>query len=374
MQRQVITAETVRVARAAGQTLIAVSRGDIVTQQARDDARRCGIRLVDGSASGQQVQVPDGAHALPGHVPGVFLPPAPSMTGGVVPAAGIGAGPAGSVGAGGSVRSDSSTVPTGLADASASVRAAAPSSGQIADRMPAPSVAPAPWGQADVEALRALLGSLQAGMGVPAPVAGAAPSGTAVETTGGAAGVSSVAPSPALSQHLAEEALIAQVRGQVRAMLPAGVVVDDSCIAEAIHRVLGGAGQGGQPRQIRPGVRQASGVTHVDARAQNWGRNAGKDSVGVMEVLSPALGDAAAVGYLEWENMTVPWTFRRPEALVILEGAVTLSIEGTAFSAAAGDVFTLPAGSEVELRASGHVKCVTVACLPDTGGHQGNKA
>lgn len=150
-------------------------------------------------------------------------------------------------------------------------------------------------------------------------------------------------------------------------MLPAGVVVDDSCIAEAIHRVLGGAGQGGQPRQIRPGVRQASGVTHVDARAQNWGRNAGKDSVGVMEVLSPALGDAAAVGYLEWENMTVPWTFRRPEALVILEGAVTLSIEGTAFSAAAGDVFTLPAGSEVELSASGHVKCVTVACLPDTG-------
>ena len=72
--------------------------------------------------------------------------------------------------------------------------------------------------------------------------------------------------------------------------------------------------------------------------------------------------------------MTVPWSFRRPEVLVILEGAVTLSIEGTAFSAAAGDVFSLPAGSEVELSASGHVKCVTVACLPDTGGHQGNKA
>ena len=359
MQRQVITAETVRIARAAGQTLIAVSRGDIVTQQARDDARRCGIRLVDGSASGQQA--PDGAHALPGHVPGVFLPPAPSATGGVAPAAGIGAGPEAPAGSG----------------APASIPTATRSPDQISDRMPGQSAAPAVWGQADVEALRALLGSLQAGMGAPAPVASpvagreAASSTMTGAPTGGMtgepAGAASAAPSSALLQNLAEEALIAQVRGQVRAMLPAGVVVDDSCIAEAIHRVLGGAGQGGQPRQIRPGVRQASGVTHVDARAQNWGRNAGKDSVGVMEVLSPALGDAAAVGYLEWENMTVPWTFRRPEALVILEGAVTLSIEGTAFSAAAGDVFTLPAGSEVELSASGHVKCVTVACLPDTG-------
>lgn len=334
MQRQVITAETVRVARAAGQTLIAVARGDIVTQQARDDARRCGIRLVDGSASDQQVRVPDGAQALPGHVPGVFLPPVPSAT----PAAPVAAAGGTAAGSG----------------ASASVSGADPTSGQ--------PLAPAAWGPADVEALHALLGSLRAGMAASA--AGAPPAA--------AAPVAGASASAVRSASDAEEALIAQVRVQVRAMLPAGVVVDDSCIAEAIHRVLGGAGQA--PRQIRPGVRQARGVTHVDARAQQWGRNAGKDSVAVMEVLSPALGDAAAVGYLEWENMTVPWSFRRPEVLVILEGAVTLSIEGTAFAAAAGDVFSLPAGSEVELRASGHVKCVTVACLPDTGGHQGKKA
>lgn len=351
MQRQVITAETVRVARAAGQTLIAVARGDIVTQQARDDARRCGIRLVDGSASGatsgQQVQMPDVVQGVPGHVPGVFLPPVPS----VPPAMPVAA-------VGGTSGSGAVTPIPGVE--SASGPAAAQPAGQ--------PLVPAAWGPADVEALHALLGSLRAGMTASA-VASAVP---AVSGATGAAAAPEASAPAAMPSGDAEEALIAQVRGQVRAMLPAGVVVDDSCIAEAIHRVLGGAGQ--TPQQIRPGVRRARGVTHVDARAQRWGRNAGRDSVAVMEVLSPALGDAAAVGYLEWENTTVPWTFRRPEVLVILEGAVTLSIEGTSFSAAAGDVFSLPAGSEVALSASGHVKCVTVACLPDTGGHQGNKA
>lgn len=354
MQRQVITAETVRVARAAGQTLIAVARGDIVTQQARDDARRCGIRLVDGSASGatsgQQVQIPDVVQGVPGHVPGVFLPPVPSVSP-AMPVAAVGGTPG----------SGAVTPISGVESASG------PASAQPVGQ----SLVPAAWGPADVEALHALLGSLRAGMTVSAAGAPQAVASAVPGITGAAAAPEASAPA-AMPSGDAEEALIAQVRGQVRAMLPAGVVVDDSCIAEAIHRVLGGAGQ--TPQQIRPGVRRARGVTHVDARAQRWGRNAGRDSVAVMEVLSPALGDAAAVGYLEWENTTVPWTFRRPEVLVILEGAVTLSIEGTSFSAAAGDVFSLPAGSEVALSASGHVKCVTVACLPDTGGHQGNKA
>lgn len=72
-----------------------------------------------------------------------------------------------------------------------------------------------------------------------------------------------------------------------------------------------------------------------------------------MDVLSPAKGDAASVGYLDWENLSFSWTFRRTEVLVVLEGDLNLSIEGTTFSAAHGDVFSIPAGTEVELSSSG---------------------
>ena len=53
--------------------------------------------------------------------------------------------------------------------------------------------------------------------------------------------------------------------------------------------------------ETRPGVRQAGGVTHVDSKAQYWGGSRAKGSVAVMDVLSPAKGDAASVGYLDWE-------------------------------------------------------------------------
>ena len=100
---------------------------------------------------------------------------------------------------------------------------------------------------------------------------------------------------------------------------------------------------------------------HVDSKAQYWGGSRAKGSVAVMDVLSPAKGDAASVGYLDWENLSFSWTFRRTEVLVVLEGDLNLSIEGTPFSAAHGDVFSIPAGTEVELSSSGHVRCATVA-------------
>lgn len=47
------------------------------------------------------------------------------------------------------------------------------------------------------------------------------------------------------------------------------------------------------------------------------------------------------MGYLDWENLSFSWTFRRTEVLVVLEGDLNLSIEGTTFSAAHGDVFSI---------------------------------
>ena len=45
MTKQIITAETVRLAWKAGESVIVYAKGDIVTQQAQDDARHYGITL-----------------------------------------------------------------------------------------------------------------------------------------------------------------------------------------------------------------------------------------------------------------------------------------------------------------------------------------
>ena len=152
---------------------------------------------------------------------------------------------------------------------------------------------------------------------------------------------------------------VVAIRRGVLSALPAGTA-DEALIDRLIASVLAEMGACAAP-ETRPGVRQAGGVTHVDSKAQYWGGSRAKGSVAVMDVLSPAKGDAASVGYLDWENLSFSWTFRRTEVLVVLEGDLNLSIEGTTFSAAHGDVFSIPAGTEVELSSSGHVRCATVA-------------
>ena len=112
--------------------------------------------------------------------------------------------------------------------------------------------------------------------------------------------------------------------------------------------------------ETRPGVRQAGGVTHVDSKAQYWGGSRAKGSVAVMDVLSPAKGDAASVGYLDWENLSFSWTFRRTEVLVAGRRLEPGALRARP-SARAHDVFSIPAGTEVNSPSSGHVRCATVA-------------
>ncbi|MEG1610374.1 MAG: hypothetical protein RR317_04250, partial [Bilophila sp.] len=63
MSKQIITAETVRAAWKAGQSSFVLAPGDIVTQQARDDARQHGIVWKDAEAS-SPVVAPEPAPTL----------------------------------------------------------------------------------------------------------------------------------------------------------------------------------------------------------------------------------------------------------------------------------------------------------------------
>lgn len=278
MTKQIITAETVRLAWKAGESVIVYAKGDIVTQQAQDDARHYGITLTT-----ETPVAPSSALAEP---EAEAVPPVPPV----------------------------------LEEVPAS---------QEPVHVPTPALT--------ADQLAAAARQLQEAL-VPLTQALTA----------------SVAPAAQRSDDL----LVAIRRGVLSA-LPTGTA-DEALIDRLIASVLAEMGACAAP-ETRPGVRQAGGVTHVDSKAQYWGGSRAKGSVAVMDVLSPAKGDAASVGYLDWENLSFSWTFRRTEVLVVLEGDLNLSIEGTTFSAAHGDVFSIPAGTEVELSSSGHVRCATVA-------------
>lgn len=296
MTKRIITAETVRLAWKAGQSAVIYAEGDIVTQQAQDDARRYGIYL-----TAEDSVVPEPAAPAP----------APAE---VVPA------------------------PVGQQQ---HVAAPALSAEQLA---------------AATRQLQELLAPLTQALTAHARPA---PDVPPVVFTPGVNPMAEPAPVQPQTQ---DDALVAAIRRRVMAALPAGSGVDEAFVERLIKSVLAETG-GASPAsaEVRPGVSRAGGVTHVDSRAQRRASVPVKGSVAVMDVLSPVKGDDAAVGYLEWENLSFSWTFRRTEVLVVLEGELNLSIEGTTFSAAHGDVFSIPAGTEVVLAASGHVKCTTVA-------------
>lgn len=305
MTKQIITAETVRLAWKAGESVIVYAKGDIVTQQAQDDARHYGITLTT-----EAPVAPSSASA--GHEAEAVPPISP------VPA----------------------EVPANREPV----------------HVPTPALAADQLAAAARQLQEVLVPLTQALTASAAPAAQPVP--PVVFTPGSNPMAAEAVAAPSTAEQGSDDLLVAIRRGVLSA-LPAGTA-DEALIDRLIASVLAEMGACAAP-EVRPGVRQAGGVTHVDSKAQYWGGSPAKDSVAVMDVLSPAKGDAASVGYLDWENLSFSWTFRRTEVLVVLEGDLNLSIEGTTFSAVHGDVFSIPAGTEVELSSSGHVRCATVA-------------
>ena len=312
MTKQIITAETVRLAWKAGQSVVTCAPGDIVTQQAQDDIRYYGMQL--------HTEAPAPVHQ-----------PAPAPV---------------------SAKTPVEAVAVALAQ-TPSGHQPKPSPALTADQLAA---ATRQLQEVLVPLTQALTASVQ-----PAP--------QEMPPVVFAPGVNPMAASsptklPEGTEALrSEQTLIAAIRRKVLAALPSKTV-DDALLDQLIKTVFAeigtSCGAGSRAVEIRPGVMQAGGVVHVDSKKQLWSSAGGKDSVSMMEVLSPADGAAAAVGYLEWEKLSFSWTFTRPEVLVVLEGELTLTIEGTTFDAAPGDVFSIPGGTDVVLGSAGHVKCTTV--------------
>lgn len=354
MSKKIITAETVRAAWQAGRKVITFEPGDIVTQQARDDARQYGLAVTAAEEEPRENVAPAPVAPAPAAVP----EPAPAVPPPAAPAA-PGIAPEQMVA---SVVSQLQQALAPLTEALGAVRASMPAA------MPQPSVSVQPVPVTFTPGVN--------------PMAAPLSTDPAAPTTAVPKPVRSVAEKELSSPPDKSQAdLVARVRSQVLAALPAGIAPDSAVVDELIRRTLAemsaGAGAAAPdsgskgdssvtalttnaPTAVASGLQQAGGVIHVDSRAQNWGAGNFKDSVSMLDVLTPQKGAAAAVGYLEWDSLSFSWTFERPEILVVLEGQLQLSIEGTTFTASAGDVFSIPGGVEVSLGSAGHVKCTTV--------------
>lgn len=105
-------------------------------------------------------------------------------------------------------------------------------------------------------------------------------------------------------------------------------------------------------------LEQAPGVSHVNSRALTFPQS-GPHKVGMMEVLGGA-GKLSA-GYVEFADTSFGWTFEKPEVLVVLEGQLTIHSGTTVLNAATGDMCAVEAGAHVTLEARGKVKYTTIA-------------
>lgn len=372
MSKQIITAETVRAAWQAGQSSITLAPGDIVTQQARDDARQHGIIWKD-AASAPPVVTPAETQIVPTGTISEDARCTPSDPVTSIPA---------SARAGLSPEQMVAAVTTQLQEALAPIaRALAIPQGYLPGVAPASVLYTPGINPMSIAAVPAASTGPTASLVTPLPVPQATPVQIAPVQAIPAAPVAAAPSAPATGCAQPESAelaaLTAEVQRRVLAALPAGVTADSSLMDQLIRKVLSDnpcttctcdacSAKGGSPVSETPptgklpGLEQVGGVMHVSSKAQAWGNGGSRDSVSMMDVLSPSTGAAAAVGYLEWDSLTFSWTFERPEVLVVLEGELKLTLEGTTLCGTAGDVFSIPKGVEVALSSSGHVKCTTV--------------
>lgn len=255
MTKQIITAETVRLAWKAGESVIVYAKGDIVTQQAQDDARHYGITLTTETpvAPSSALAEPE-AEAVP--------PVSPVLE--EVPAS------------------------------------------QEPVHVPTPALTADQLAAAARQLQEALVPLTQALTASVAPAAQPVP--PVVFTPGSNPMAAEAVAASAPAEQRSDDLLVAIRRGVLSA-LPAGTA-NEALIDRLIASVLAEMGACAAP-ETRPGVRQAGGSHPRRQQSAVLGRLPGEGQRGRHGRAFPRQRDAASVGYLDWENLSFSWTFRR---------------------------------------------------------------
>lgn len=292
--KQVITATDVATARKAGQATLAVPDGAIITPQAADDAREFGITLVRENG-------------------------APVAAGPMVP-----------------VYHAAAMQPRFMQPQVMQPQTMQPQAAQTPVIGYGPHVVPVPMAPLPLNAV-------QAGPVMPRILTQNIPQGVPPMPAQAYAPYPSPA-QPAPSQSASANDVVDEVRRLVMARLGNAV---PPALDAVISSVLSGApGQGGGPVVFASASSlPASNVASAPA------------AVSMVEVAAPS-ASLPGLGYLSWENSSFTWTFDTAEALAVLEGQLSLTANGSAYTAGPGDSFLIPAGVAVTLSAKGRVRCV----------------
>ena len=173
--------------------------------------------------------------------------------------------------------------------------------------------------------------------------------------------------------------IFSAVREQVLARVPAGTdpAIIDGMIRKALTEQGPGCGgscvrcikaasqaaaqaTGVAPQAGAAWLQKTASAARVNSRALPLAQS--NTGVGMMEVIAPeASSEMPAVGYVEWESGAFPWTFARAEALVVLEGELTVRVDGQVMTAGPGDALAFEKGAQVTFETHGRVKYAAVA-------------
>lgn len=161
-----------------------------------------------------------------------------------------------------------------------------------------------------------------------------------------------------------EQAVLAEIRAQILARLPAGAVTP-----ELVDQL------------VRKAAAEHRGATHADPTSSNGSPRGpvikcvhGQDvrmglfdgagpgqQVGIADLITAEDGSSMAAGFMQWENAFFPWTLNYDEVDLVMEGELHIRCNQETTIAKAGDVIFIPKGSSIEFGTPTHVRFLYVA-------------
>ncbi|MGD9899555.1 MAG: ethanolamine utilization acetate kinase EutQ [Calditrichaceae bacterium] len=148
-----------------------------------------------------------------------------------------------------------------------------------------------------------------------------------------------------------DENLVRQVTLEVIKKLPANQR-DPVKIKEIVMAVLKNEKYSKAP-VIRQGSERkvdSSGIILIKGQSVKLERfeEAGPDkNIRLADVVTHEDGSPIAAGIMEWKKESFPWTLTYDEVDIVLEGILSITIDGKTFEGHAGDMFYIPKGSSI---------------------------
>ncbi len=148
-----------------------------------------------------------------------------------------------------------------------------------------------------------------------------------------------------------DENLVRQVTVEVIKKLPADRR-DPEKIKEIVLAVLQNKKSDTSPeiQQVSERKVDSSGIILIKGQSVKLERfeDAGPEkNIRLADVVTHEDGSPIAAGIMEWKKESFPWTLTYDEVDIVLEGTLSITIDGRTFEGHAGDMFYIPKGSSI---------------------------